>query len=64
MAVYPRQGRGDFGALKFERNRLETFSLPPGWPVDFIQPEDCAKAGFFFLQDGDKVRNFSLFLYI
>lgn len=45
----------DFENLKTERGRLDTFSLPPVWPVTFITPEDCAKAGFFYLQDGDKV---------
>jgi len=51
---YNRSSR-DFELLKSERARLETFSLPPGWPVTFITAEDCAKSGFFFLQDGDKV---------
>ncbi|XP_021948642.1 baculoviral IAP repeat-containing protein 7 isoform X2 [Folsomia candida] len=46
----------DFENLKTERGRLDTFSLPPVWPVTFITPEDCAKAGFFYLQDGDKVQ--------
>ncbi|ODN01677.1 Death-associated inhibitor of apoptosis 2 [Orchesella cincta] len=46
----------DFDALKSERARLDSFSQPPGWPIPFIRPEDCAQAGFFFLQDGDKVQ--------
>jgi hypothetical protein len=45
----------DFESLKTEQVRLDTFSLQPDWPVTFITPEDCAKAGFFYLQDGDKV---------
>ncbi|OXA38549.1 baculoviral IAP repeat-containing protein 7 [Folsomia candida] len=46
----------DFENLKTERGRLATFSLPPGWPVTFIRPQDCAKTGFFYLEDGDKVQ--------
>jgi baculoviral IAP repeat-containing protein 2/3 len=43
--------------LKSEQARLDTFyGQPPPWPVPFIDPKDCAKAGFFFLRDGDKVQ--------
>jgi len=52
---YIRPAR-DFERLKSERERLSTFSQAPGWPVSFISAEDCARAGFFFLQDGDKVQ--------
>ncbi len=45
----------DFERLKREEARLESFSFPPGWSLPFVTPEDCARAGFFFLQDGDKV---------
>lgn len=55
MEVNPFSRPRDFDALKSELARLESFSQPPGWPIPFIRPEECAHAGFFFLQDGDKV---------
>lgn len=46
-----------FDNMKSEQQRLNTFTgQAPQWPVSFIKPEDCAKAGFFFLRDGDKVQ--------
>jgi len=47
----------DFNLLKSEQARLDTFHCSTcRWPLTFISPEDCAKAGFFFLKDGDKVQ--------
>jgi len=47
----------NFDNMKAEQRRLNTFTGQlPHWPVSFIKPEDCAKAGFFFLRDGDKVQ--------
>lgn len=46
-----------------EAARLESFS---NWPIPFIvTPEALAETGFFFLQQGDKVknRNFSYLLF-
>lgn len=60
MEVNPFSRPRDFDALKSERARLESFSQPPGWPIPFIRPEECAHAGFFFLQDGDKVNYYAM----
>lgn len=64
MEVNPFSSPRDFTALKSERERLESFSRPPGWPIPFIRPEDCARAGFFFLQDGDKVNIYIPFIML
>ncbi|XP_043220725.1 baculoviral IAP repeat-containing protein 7-A-like [Amphibalanus amphitrite] len=42
-----------FRLLKSERHRRRTFGA---WPVDFISPDDLARAGFFSLNDGDKAQ--------
>ena len=42
-----------FRFLKSERYRRRTFDA---WPVDFISPDDLARAGFFSLNDGDKAQ--------
>ena len=47
----------DFERMKSERERLLSFHGNPPWPVSFIDPRDCARAGFFFIRDGDKVSN-------
>ncbi|RWS20685.1 baculoviral IAP repeat-containing protein 2-like protein, partial [Leptotrombidium deliense] len=44
-----------FGNMKNERHRLESF-LRGNWPLSFINPNDLAKAGFYYLKVGDEVR--------
>uniref|UniRef100_A0A646QCJ6 Inhibitor of apoptosis 2 n=1 Tax=Hemiscolopendra marginata TaxID=943146 RepID=A0A646QCJ6_9MYRI len=44
-----------FAVLRNESERLKTFK---GWPLPFVRVEDLAKAGFFYLKDGDKVQCF------
>ena len=44
--------RDIFQEMKSEQNRLDSFT---DWTVTFIKPEDCAKTGFFFINDKDKV---------
>ncbi|RWR98622.1 apoptosis 2 inhibitor-like protein, partial [Dinothrombium tinctorium] len=39
--------------MMFESERLATFK---NWSIDFISKEDLAKAGFYFLNDGDRVK--------
>ena len=45
----------NYELMKSEQERLNTFFGIPSWPVSFISPVDCAHAGFFFLQESDKV---------
>lgn len=52
-----RRSSRDFELLKTEQARLESFSLEPPWSLGFITPEKLAQAGFFYLQDGDKVND-------
>ena len=42
-----------FRFLKSERHRRRTFDA---WPLDFISPDELARAGFFSLNDGDKAQ--------
>ncbi|RWS11067.1 apoptosis 2 inhibitor-like protein [Dinothrombium tinctorium] len=39
--------------MMFESERLATFK---NWSIDFISKEDLAKAGFYFLNDSDRVK--------
>ncbi|CAG7825275.1 unnamed protein product [Allacma fusca] len=54
----------NYEAMKSELERLRTFYGVPAWPVNFIEPEACARAGFFFLQNDDRFKNVKLNLTI
>lgn len=41
--------------MKREDNRLSTFRRNPKWPKHYINPEDLAKAGFFYFYVDDRV---------
>lgn len=49
------KSRSSFEKMKSESERLASFR---GWPVSFIDPKDCAHAGFFYKGSSDLVRTF------
>ena len=61
MAGLMQQLRGPevrpYERMKFERERIASFQR---WPVSFIDPKECARAGFFFYGNRDKVRTFTM----
>lgn len=50
------QMRHLYVSMRSERKRLDSFSNPRRWPVDFIDARELARAGFFYLQNSDRVQ--------